>query len=255
MMIFEEYNRMHRYYTKTDGVLALAVYFVSVLLFFFAGYMVRNQGTRLFVPASILSAALVVLILLIRKEGPGTIGIARRHFWKSVLLGLVTGAPVYFAIRFVIGASLFARAYGGVEIMNLLMGNRFYHVEETPLFEWFPMAFLFIIITVVHQEVLMRGYVQTRLRGLIKSDFASTIVSGLLFVVFFMPLHSLLVGESIGWVFMSAFPLRLFWMFFLHLWLNLLYRLYNNWAAPVIFHIFFSFHINATLVHSYLIGF
>jgi len=251
----EDYSRMHRYYNKVDGMLAVGVYAASMLLFYVAGLIVRHQGTRLFVPASIVSLVVVLIALIIRKEGPRTVGISIKNILKSAFLGLATGAAFFFAMRIVIGASLFERAYGGAEISRFLGGDRFFHVPETPFWEWFPLVFLFVFVTAVHQEILMRGYVQTRLNGLIKSEFAATIITGFLFVIFFMPLHTILVGESLSWVFLSSIPLRMMWMFALHCWLYLLYRTYNNLAAPIIFHIFFSFHSNAALVHSSIMGF
>jgi len=251
----EDYSRMHRYYNKVDGIFAVGVYAVSMLIFYVAAMIMQHQGTRLFVHASILSVIVVIIALVIRKEGPCTVGISLKGIWKSALLGLVTGAAFFFAMRIVLGASLFERAYGGVEIRRFLSIDRFFHVPETPFWEWFPMVFLFIIITVVQQEILMRGYVQTRLNGLIKSEFFTTIVTGFLFVIFFMPMHTFLAGESLTWVFLSSIPLKMLWMFALHCWLYLLYRTYNNLAGPIIFHIFFSFHSNAALGHSMLMGF
>ena len=253
-MIMEDYSRMNHYYTKRDGLLALGVFIVSSLLFLAAGFILRSTGMRLFIHASIVSVTLVLIVILIRKDEVRSIGISFKNMWKSALCGLLTGAAFFFSMRLVMGASLFERAYGGVDISNRLGGNRFHHVLETPLLEWLPMAFVFLLITVVHQEILMRGYVQTRLYGLFKSEWAAVIITGFLFVVFFMPLNTILFGENISWIFLESIPTRMLWMFSLHCWLYLLYRLYNNWAGPVIFHIFFSFHSNITLVHSYVFG-
>jgi hypothetical protein len=175
--------------------------------------------------------------------------------WKSVLLGLGTGAAYFFAMRVVLTASLFERVYGGITVIRFMGRDRFAHLEETPFIEWFPLVLLFIVITVVHQEILMRGYIQTRLNGLFKSEIVATVLTGFLFIIFYMPLHGILLEEGFRWIFMTSIPLRMAWMFALHCWLYFLYRLYNNIAAPVIFHIFFSFHSNATLVHSLFMGF
>ena len=252
-MFMKDYPRIHRYYNKLDGLIALSVYVASMLMLYVTGLLVRYQGIRLFVPVSIVSLLTVLFVIRLRKQGLNTIGISARNIGKSALLGLVTGFAFFYYFRLIIGATLFERAYGGVDISRFSF-DRFARHAGAPFWDWFPMALLFIIITVVHQEVLMRGYVQTRLHGLIGSEFATTLVTGLLFVIFFMPLHTVLTGETLSWVFLSSVPLKMLWMFGLHCWLYLLYRTYNNLAAPVIFHVFFSFHSNDALSHFTFIG-
>jgi len=253
-MFFENYNKMHSYYTKKDGIIAIAVFLVSVLLFYVAGIFLRTNGMRMFVPASVIVIIVVLALVLLRKEELRTLGIHQKGLWQSALLGLALGAMFFFATRFILDASVFERAYGGAEIMRIGMGNRFMDAEEASLMSWLPLALLFIIITVVSQEVLFRSYIQTRLVGLLKSDLAATAITAFLFALFFIPLHTILTGQNFTWVFMSSIPLPMFWLFALHCWLNFLYRTYNNIAAPIIFHIFFSFHSNIALTHSYFMG-
>lgn len=254
-MIMEVYNRTHRYYTRLDAYLALGIFVFCSVMFFVVGRVWHASGTRLFVHAAIASIVIIGIALAVRRESPRTISLGIKNWWKSGLVGLFTGLLVFYSIRLVQGASLFERAYGGVPVVNFLRGNRFHEVPYTPLMEWLPTALLFIVISVVFQEVLFRGYVQTRLYGLFKSDWVATIGTGILFVLFFMPLHSVIFGVSIFFMFQVAIPLQMIWMFMLHLWLNLLQRLFNSLVGPIIFHILFSFHVSATLTHSYFLGF
>jgi len=253
-MFFENYNKMHSYYTKKDGIIAIAVALVSSLLFYIAGIFLRENGMRMFIPASVIIIIIVLALVLLRKEELRTLGVHLKGWWQSALLGLILGALFFFTARFLLDYSVFERAYGGAEVMRLGQGDRFIDVPEAILISWLPMALLFIFITVVSQELLFRSYIQTRLLGLLKSDLAATVITGFLFALFFMPLHTILMGQSFSWVFMVSIPLPMFWLFALHCWLNLLYRTYNNIAAPVVFHIFFSLHSNIALTHSYFMG-
>lgn len=254
-MLMESYKQKHRYYSVASGVIAVSVFLVSSLVYFFAARLLLSQGMRLHVPASIISIAIVCACVLIVGDGIDSIGFSLRGLWQSTLLGLITGAGFFFGIRSVLSASIFERAYGGVEVQRFLEPDRFVNVPETPLLEWLPLILLFVVISVLQQEVLLRGYVQTRLTGLIKSEFAVIIITGILFVVFNMPMLSVLIGQPLSWVFLRTIPLEFIWMFALHLWLHFLYRTFNNIAAPVIFHVFFSFHSAAMLTYSYFMGF
>ncbi|MCL2287190.1 MAG: CPBP family glutamic-type intramembrane protease [Firmicutes bacterium] len=253
-MIMEDYSRMHRYYDKASGLLAIGIFAVSSLLFYLTGLLWRHQSIRVFIPASIFSIAIVLMAMAFCKEEIRSVGISLRGVWKSALLGLTTGAAFFFSMRLILQASVFERAYGGAEISRFMTNDRFFHVAETPFLSWFPQAFVFVLVTVIHQEILMRGYVQTRLNGLIKSELATTAITGFMFVVFFMPLHTVIIGESFSWVFGASIPIQMIWMFCLHCWLHFLYRTYNNLAGPIIFHIFFTFHSNAALAHSFYMG-
>jgi membrane protease YdiL (CAAX protease family) len=254
-MFKNDYKEMHDYYSERHGLYAIFVYIISIIIFFMAGLMWQLADMRLFVPAGAVSTLVVFAAVLICKNEIASIGITKKYLWQSALLGIVTGAVFFFAIRFLLDASLFERAYGGAAVARFMHRDRFAFVAETPFWEWFPSVLAFIIATVIHQELFFRGYLQTRLRGIFKSDILTTVVTGFLFILFYMPLHTILSGQSFSWVFLSSVPLTMVWMFALHCWLNLLHRVFNNIAAPILFHIFFSFHSSAALTHSFFMGF
>ena len=253
-MLNGEYKNTHAYYTKADGSLAVGLYLVSMAIFYGIGMIFMNHQARLFVPASIVGIVAVAVVIFIRKGAAASVGLSGKNLGKSALLGLGTGAVFFFSIRWLLDASVIERAYGGATVNRFFHHDMFFNIPETPFLQWFPMIFLFIIITVLHQEVLMRGFVQTRLQGLLKSDTATTIVSAFLFVLFYMPLHAVITGMSFSWVLLASLPLTMVWMLALHFWLNFLHRCFNNLAAPIIFHIFFSFHSTIILTHSYYLG-
>ena len=250
-MIMENYARMHRYHNKLDGSLALGLFAVNVLLFYLTGFLYRHHMSRIFVPVSIAISIAVVALVLIRRQKMGTLGISAKGLHKSALLGLVTGAGYFFFMRVILTASVFERAFGGVEVIRRMGGDRFFLIDYTPFMEWFPMALVFVIVTVIHQELVFRGYIQTRLAGLVKNEIVATVLTAIMFAVMFIPMHSLMMGESIGWVFMAGIHTRFILTLCLHMWLHFLYRLYNNIAAPMVFMLFFTFHMNDALVHAW----
>ena len=262
-MIFESFSRMHRYYTKKDGWWSLFVYADGVLAFLLVGFLFARFQVGAFIPISLLCIG-VVLALGLRTSTTGvkldlkglrTIGLSTQHVGKSALLGLITGFVFFYAVRFIMGATLFERGLGGAVLLRFMGDPRFAHVPETSLGTWLPGALVTVIITVVMQEVLFRGYLSTRIVGLLKSEWVAAIVTAILFALFFVPMQSFVIGRSVAWVFLSYIPLQFIGLFFLHLWLYFLYRVYNHLAAPVLFHIFFSFHSNIALANVYTFGF
>ncbi|MCL2216719.1 MAG: CPBP family glutamic-type intramembrane protease [Defluviitaleaceae bacterium] len=249
----KKYNETHLYYTKADGYLAIGIYVVNVVLLFLAARLLKSQELSLFVPFSILVVVLIIALLLFLKQNGQSIGISLSGLWQSALLGLALGGAFFFGMRiFLLGFSVFEQELAGARL-DWVRGD-YILVYDIPLSEWLPTALLFIIITVVHQEILMRGYVQTRLYGLIKSDVAVTCITAVMFVLLFLPMQSVLAGINIFWVLSAIIPLRLAWMLAFHIGLNFLHRAFNNLAAPIIFHIFFSFFTRATLVNYYYFG-
>lgn len=253
-MIFESYTRMHRYHTRKAGLLAVGIYMASMLLYYVVGLALRHQGLRLFIPASLLITAGVVILALLKSGGLKSIGLGTKDAGKSALLGLITGGVFFFSGRIVLGATLFERGIGGVTLTRFMGDPRFTHVPEATLGSWLPGALLFVGISVITQEVLVRGYLGTRITGLIRNEWLAVIVTAFIFALLFIPMQAPMLMRSLGWVFLSYVPMQLVWLFVLHVWLQFLYRSFNSLAAPIIFHMFFSFHSNLSLGIFYALG-
>ena len=89
--------------------------------------------------------------------------------------------------------------------------------------------FYYFIVIALPEEVVFRGYIQTRIYGLIKQDILAIIVTGFLFYAMHLPFQIPVNGMQINIINMAI-------MLVLHFVMNFLYKKYNSLTAPTIFH-------------------
>ena len=78
-------------YKPTDGILALAVFVLLMVLYYFMGVLQAGTGIYLGVPVNLFFIALCVLLVFIRKDGLTSLGIKQKNAGKSALTGLALG--------------------------------------------------------------------------------------------------------------------------------------------------------------------
>jgi membrane protease YdiL (CAAX protease family) len=101
----------------------------------------RYDAARLFVQLGIAAAAIspILAMLVLRRQGPTTVGLSRRHVVAQLLLGLAIGVVAVFAV----GKAGALGAVAGPETLRLV-------------------AFL---VVGFEEEIVFRGFLQTRLVG------------------------------------------------------------------------------------------
>jgi membrane protease YdiL (CAAX protease family) len=127
-------------------------------------------------------------------------------------------------------------AVGATIIPALLSGGRWVGLASTLWYFFYMLTNIAFV-----EELLLRGYIQTRLYGAIKSDIAAVIVGGVLFMGMHIPFQ--LYNRSGGDI-VEFFVTNALWLitaFIMHLVLNLLYRKYNSLTAPTICHFVINF--------------
>ncbi len=127
----------------------------------------------------VFSLLLVGLILLIRNQGPSSIGLNRAHIGK-VAAGVLAALPCCYAAICSTGiAYTIIRTQGGVDPIQIIEEKKqfFDQLPEISLFS----STLFALFVGVHEEVLFRGFVLSRLCALLKSKPAAILASSVLF--------------------------------------------------------------------------
>jgi membrane protease YdiL (CAAX protease family) len=107
---------------------------------------------------------------------------------------------------------------------NILAGGKIISVNKAI----YNIFYYFIIIS-LSEEIIFRGYIQTRLYGLIKNDNQAVLVTGFLFYAMHLPFQMPVNGIQINLINMAV-------MVFLHFMMNSLYRRYNSLAGATVFH-------------------
>jgi len=214
------YDEMAQGYIKLDGLIAIAFFTIKIVAFYIAGWALNNARLYLGVPISLALLALVFVILRIKKQGLATIGLTSANFGKSSLLGLSMSVP--FIIR----------------------AAKMFHVEHFYSINFLYSVFFYLVVISFCEEVSFRGYIQTRLHGLIKSGPLAILVGGLMFATMHIPFQAAWAYFATGQTLMQWIePLQLLLWIWNHIIFVIMYRRFNSLAGPVIFHFFVNFSI------------
>jgi len=207
------YQQMTSVYEKKDALVAIGVYILTLLLFLGAGFLHFILGVRLTIElAIVLLLFVVVAIVHLRKQKLNSVGFTLRHFKKALLFGAVLA--VIISLPTVI---LHIMAGHHWTDFNTLFRNIFYQ-----------------LVLCLQEELMFRGYIQTRLYAIIKSDVSVSIICGLMFTSIHIPFHLFSYGHALG--FFHGNTYCLVQVFIMHFLFNFLYRKYNSLTAPTTCH-------------------
>ncbi len=205
----ETYKEMLSHYTKIDGLLAVAMYVVLMVIYYFMGVLYIQKQLYLGIPINLLLIVACIILVLVRKQKLASIGFTLKNIGKASITGVVLG--IIFSFFMNVLPSILAG--GKIISANQALYNIFYY---------------FIIISLT-EEVILRGYIQTRMYGLIKHDNLAVTVTGFMFYTMHLPFQMPVNGMQINLINMVV-------MVALHFVMNYLYRRYNSLAAPTVFH-------------------
>ena len=218
-----DYKQMVSSYTKKDTLIAIGLYFFVIFAYFGLGIMAFKSGNNfdlgliLVIPVNIFLIIICIRLVKLRRQKPNSIGLTRKNLIKSLLLGLIAGG-ISFSFITIIPA---LRAGGKWQMeFGILLFLLFYQ----------------LVIVGFCEEIIFRGFIQTRLYGLIKSDNLAKILGGVLFAVFHIPYNVFSMAGGNLTEFLANNSPMLVGLFFWHFVFNFLYRKYNSLAAPVVFH-------------------
>jgi membrane protease YdiL (CAAX protease family) len=213
-------------FSKTDGALAILVYVMCVAYIFFGFWVVSYvEQFPLTIVGAVTLVALVFSVLFLRKQSLNTIGFNKNNWVKSLLIGLTIGLVVFIA-----------RTFGIVERSSL-----------SPSFGFVYAIFHYFLVVSAHEEIVFRGFIQTRLYSIVKLDFAAVFVGGVLFAAPHL-LSYFIAGKFIEG-FEAGTPFSIFYSRFMipftaHILLNYLYRKYNSLIGPIVLHGFVNLYFN-----------
>ncbi|WP_426351131.1 CPBP family intramembrane glutamic endopeptidase [Alloiococcus sp. CFN-8] len=217
------YKEEVRNYTRIDGIIAIVYYVFLMVAYFSMGQILLKKQIYLGVVVNLLLVLVCILIVLLRKQKLSSLGITKEKLKNSIILGSFLGGlflvfngiiPVLFSKRELISA-------------DMVLYNIFYY---------------FVIIGFV-EELIFRGFIQTRLYGIIKNDFLAIIIAGVMFSLMHIPFQMSLVNMRLFQYF-SENILQLIILVGWHVFFNFLYKKYNSIFTGTIVHGFMNFSSN-----------
>lgn len=221
---------------KKDGIISL-IYFAYYMIYLLAfGLIVFNTSiysdigklfsnntlTRFifYLPFTVISILPILIILKLRKQKLVSIGLTSCNTYKSVLIGIIGAIP--FSLLNISGPIQAGR--------NI----------NTNLFELIFTFLYFLICIAFVEELVFRGFIQTRILKLIKVKWISIIVVGLLFSISHIPFQMMRMNMNL--IEFLIYDLRhLITTCIIHIYLVYLYTRYNNLTAVIITHTLMDF--------------
>lgn len=218
-----------------DGILAICFYFIYIALIFTFGlfmfktnvyhnlskFFENNYLYRFifYIPITIISILLILLIVFLRNQKINSLGIRRTNLLKSILVG------IFFSLPLVIPS-----------VINGFIHN--YKLTDMKDLVWIFLYYLICIGFV--EELAFRGFIQTRIRGIVKNKWLSIILVGLMFGAMHIPFQMLnakltflqFIQQDLG---------HLVTTMIIHIYLVYIYTRDNNIIAPTITHAIINF--------------
>ena len=211
----KEYNDNLKKYDKKDGMLAILLFAIIIIMYALLGILYKNNSfikENIKIVGCIFNFLLIIITIIFvksRKQRLNTIGLNGR--WKlSLIIGLILSLFYFYCNC----------------LSHLIEGRELISISEI-LF----LAIYFLLVSVC-EELVFRGYIGTRLNGLIKNKYIALFITGILFVVMHFPYRMIAANMSlsdfdIGW---------LINLFIFHLVMNFIYMKTNSIYGSIIPH-------------------
>ena len=214
------YKQMNAAYDKKDALLAIGFYFLVMLMYMCAGIAEVTWGISLNVYVNLISIVVCITVVIVCKQKLKTVGFTANRFVRALIVGIIWGIAV--PMINVIPAIASGGKWMGLD--RLL---------------W--KVFFYLVVIALQEELVFRGFILTRLHGIIKSEAIIAIVCGLMFAMMHVPYQLFIrTGGNIAEFFLN----NSFWLattFTWHFMFYGLYRKYNSLTAPVICHFLINF--------------
>ena len=210
-----EYNDNLKKYDKKDGVLAILLFVIIIIMYALLGILYKNNSfikDNIKIIGCLFNLSLIIVTIIfvkLRKQGLETIGLKGR--WKlSIILGGVLSLFYFYCNC----------------LDHLINGEKLISITSI-LF-----LMVYFLLVAICEEFVFRGFIGTRLNGLIKNKYIVVLITGLLFVIMHFPYRMTAANMSlsdfdIGW---------LINLFVFHLVMSFIYMKTNSIYGSIIPH-------------------
>lgn len=215
LKINDKYNDNLRKYNKKDGMLAILLFAIIIITYALIGILYKNNSfikDNIKIIGCLFNLLLIIVTIIfvkLRKQELETIGLKGR--WKlSIILGGVLSLFYFYCNC----------------LDHLINGEKLISITSI-LF-----LMVYFLLVAICEEFVFRGFIGTRLNGLIKNKYIVVLITGLLFVIMHFPYRMIAANMSlsdfdIGW---------LINLFVFHLVMSFIYMKTNSIYGSIIPH-------------------
>jgi membrane protease YdiL (CAAX protease family) len=178
-----------------DGIISIVFYFYEMLIIYLFGVLMFKTSIYknlesyfnvsngqfykfiFYIPVMILEIAPIFILLKIRRQNIKSVGIKKEKALKSILLGIIFSIPLV-----------------SLPIINAI--NQGKKVLSLTSLIWLFLYFLIEIAFV--EELSFRGFIQTRIQGVIKIKWLGIVVVGIMFGLMHIPYQMIKANMSLS---------------------------------------------------------
>lgn len=171
MLTSREYKENLKQFGAADGVKAIVLFGIYILVLFIQGLTyTSNLSVKMLNGLQIIFSLFLLIIgilfVVLSKEKLYTVGLNGTNVFQSLIWGallalcLITGMVIYFRV-----------------IEHVEVGIAAPMINTLGIF----------VVAAVQEETIFRGYIQTRLTGIIKKPVQSSLCTGFLFLLMHYP--------------------------------------------------------------------
>lgn len=217
-----DYRSAHAAYDWRDGAKACALYAFTMLALFVQGRLyLSSLSTEILASLNIVrplvSLAATLAVVFAARECMASIGVTRRRFGESLVLGLALGCLLSLALGVCerIATGLAFAGFGAVSAFSLLT----------------------FAVGALEEELCFRGYISTRLTGFFHNRVVASAVTGVLFLLY----HYVIFWGVSGQIsFDSISATRLVFILLLHFVCDFTYQRTNCIWGAVALHFLYN---------------
>lgn len=201
-------------YEKLDGILAIFMtIYISIITVIFV-YIISKLGwndkfvsnfeNKLFgkfifyIPLAVVELLPIFIILKFRNQSLESVGINKNKIFKQIIIGISMYLPLF------------------------LLNWKYFNVANIKSMSIWSFLYMLIEIAFV-EEVIFRGYIQQRLRGIIKNKYINLLIVSFIFGIMHIPITIIQGNISITVACLSIIPKMA-----IHIYLVVVYKVGNN---------------------------
>ena len=226
----EEYDNNLKQYTRKDAILSFILFTIIILNYSILAIL---QTKFEFIKENIvlfgcifnaLMIAITVLFIKLNKQRLNTIGISKGKWKSSSIIGIIVASFLFYNNC----------------IANSINGSNLISIQEILI------LLVYYLLVAVCEEFVFRGYIGTRIYGLIKNRWLAVFVVGILFIIIHFPYRMIAYGMTLNDLTIKNFS----WiidLFITHLVFNFIYLKTNSLYGAIIPHWMSNFAYNIIL--------
>ena len=217
--MYEKFNQEVSKFGKKDAIVSLCVY-VALLAWSLVFWAIMSNPDRTTEQGQIITkivaftlTALVIAIVILKKQKISSIGFHKEKIKSALLLGL---------------------AFSMIPLLiNLIFPAIFYDLSFAPARHMLHML-LYLLIMAAYEDIFFIGFLQTRLYGLFKTDRVAISAGAALFSFIHVP--AALADGGFGLIGLE-FIIYLVGVFFIHYSLVLVFKRYYSIFTVTLIHL------------------